>query len=218
MSDLLATATEGPDTMLDEAGVEALRASLRGPLLRPGEAGYDDARRIWNGMIDKQPGLIVRCSGVADVIEAVNFARAHQLLVAVRGGSHSAAGHATCDGGIVIDLSPMKGVRVDTGARTAQAQAGLTWAEFDRETQALGLATTGGTVSNTGIAGLTLGGGLGWLMGKHGLACDNLLSADIVTADGGANVEWDGGAFATSVVVSVRPVVDGVGASNGGRQ
>jgi FAD/FMN-containing dehydrogenase len=184
MADVGLIATTGTETRLDDATIDAFRASLRGPLLRPGDGGYDEARRIWNGMIDKRPGLIAWCTGVADVIEAVNFARAHDLLVAVRGGAHSAAGLATCDGGLVIDLTPMKGVRVDLATRTAQAQAGLTWAEFDRETQALGLATTGGTVSNTGLAGLTLGGGLGWLMGKHGLACDNLLSVDVVTADG----------------------------------
>lgn len=174
----------GMATALGDAAVEALRANLRGALLRPGDAGYDQARRIWNGMIDRRPALIACCTGVADVVAAVNFARAHDLLVSVRGGSHSAAGHATCDGGIVIDCSPMKGVRVDPAARTVHAQAGLTWAEFDRETQAFDLATTGGTVSNTGLAGLTLGGGLGWLMGKHGFACDNLLSVDLVAADG----------------------------------
>ena len=184
MTDMGLIADAGTGTSLDEATVEAFRAGLRGVLLRPGDAGYDEARRIWNGMVDRRPGLIAWCTGVADVIEAVNFARSHNLLVAVRGGAHSAAGHATCDGGIVIDLTPMKGVRIDPVGRTVHAQAGLTWAEFDRETQAFGLATTGGTVSNTGLAGLTLGGGLGWLMGKHGLTCDNLLSVDVVTADG----------------------------------
>jgi hypothetical protein len=169
---------------IDEAAVRDLAAALRGPLLRPGDDGYDAARRVWNGMIDRRPALIARCTGAADVLAAVNFARATGLLVAVRGGGHNAAGHATCEGGLVIDLTPMKGIRVDPTARTAQAQGGVTWAEFDRETQALGLATTGGTVSNTGVAGLTLGGGEGWLMGAHGLSCDNLLSADVVTADG----------------------------------
>jgi FAD/FMN-containing dehydrogenase len=164
--------------------VQDFRASLRGQVLLPGDEGYEVGRKVWNGMVDKRPGLIARCVGVADVVSAVNFAREQDLLVAVRGGTHSAAGHATCDDGIVIDLSPMKGVRVDPTSGTVQAQAGLTWAEFDAETQAFGLATTGGTVSNTGVSGLTLGGGLGWLMGKHGLSCDNLLSADIVTADG----------------------------------
>jgi FAD/FMN-containing dehydrogenase len=139
---------------------------------------------VWNGNVDRRPALIARCSGVADVLEAVRFARDHDTLVAIRGGGHNAAGYGTCDGGLVIDLSPMKGMLVDPDARTARAQAGLLWREFDRETQAFGLATTGGTVSNTGVVGLTLGGGLGWLMGKHGLSVDNLLSADVVTPDG----------------------------------
>ncbi len=184
MAQLQVGDTRGADSVLDEEAVAAFRAGMRGPVIRPDDAGYDEARRVWNGMIDRRPALIARCTGVADVIDAVNFARDNDLLIAVRGGSHSAAGLAICDGGIVIDMSPMKGVRVDPVAGTAQAQTGLTWAEFDHETQALGLATTGGTVSNTGIAGLTLGGGLGWLMGKHGFACDNLVSADVVTADG----------------------------------
>jgi FAD/FMN-containing dehydrogenase len=170
--------------MLDTAAVAALQSRLRGVLLSASHADYDQARKVWNGNINRRPALIARCSGVADVIEAVNFARANQLLVSVRGGAHNAAGHATCDGGIVIDLTPLKGMRVEPGSRTARAQAGVTWAEFDRETPAFGLATTGGTVSNTGIAGLTLGGGEGWLPGQYGLSCDNLLSADVVLADG----------------------------------
>jgi FAD/FMN-containing dehydrogenase len=157
---------------------------VRGDVLEMADVGYDEARKVWNGMIDKRPAVIARCAGVADVIEAVNFARTNDLLVAIRGGSHSAAGLAVCDDGLVIDLTRMKGARVDPVARTVQAQAGLLWADLDRETQAFGLATTGGTVSNTGVSGLTLGGGLGWLMGKHALACDNLLSVDLVTADG----------------------------------
>jgi|SRR5579859_90216 len=164
--------------------VSELRARVRGEVLAAADAGYDDARKIWNGMIDKRPAVIARPTGVGDVIEAVNFGREHGLLVAVRGGSHSAAGLAMCDDGLVIDLSRMKGMRVDPAARTVQAQAGLLWADLDTETQAFGLATTGGTVSNTGVSGLTLGGGLGWLMGKHGFACDNLISVDLVTADG----------------------------------
>lgn len=176
--------TRVAETVLDEADVQALRECIRGAVIRPTDDGYDDARKIWNGMIDRRPGVIVRCSGVSDVIDAVNFAREHALLIAVRGGSHSAAGHAMCDDGLVVDLGGLKGVRVDTRARTVQAQGGLLWKDLDHETQALGLATTGGTVSNTGIGGLTLGGGLGWLMGKHGFACDNVLSADVVTADG----------------------------------
>ena len=153
-------------------------------VLRQGDAGYDDARKVWNGMIDKRPALIARFTGVADVIDAVNFACTNDLLVSVRGGGHNITGNAVCDGGLMIDLSRMKGLRVDPIRRTARAQAGLTWGEYNRETQAFGLASTGGVISTTGIAGLTLGGGLGWLMGKHGLSCDNLLSADIITADG----------------------------------
>ena len=156
----------------------------RGPLLQPGDAGYDAARRVWNGAIDRKPALIARCTGPADVIGAVNFARANHLLVSVRGGGHNVTGNAVCDGGLMIDLSPMKGIRVDRARRTVQAQGGVTWGELDHETQAFGLATTGGQISTTGIAGLTLGGGLGWLMRRCGLVVDNLLSADVVTADG----------------------------------
>ena len=164
--------------------IDALRSGFRGELFRSGDSGYETARNVWNGNIDRHPGLVARCTGVADVQAAVNFARSEQLLTSVRGGGHSAPGYGTNDGGLVIDLGPMKGIRVDPAARTAWAQGGVLWRELDRETQAFGLATTGGTVSNTGIAGLTLGGGLGWLMGKHGLTVDNLLSADLVTADG----------------------------------
>jgi hypothetical protein len=164
--------------------LQELRGGLRGALLQPGEAGYDAARRVWNGSIDRKPALIARCTGPADVIAAVNFARANRLLVSVRGGGHNVTGNAVCDGGLMIDLSPMKGVRVDPPRRTVRAQAGVTWGELDHETQAFGLATTGGQISTTGIAGLTLGGGLGWLMRKCGLVVDNLLSVDVVTADG----------------------------------
>ena len=174
----------GHAPVLGEATLGDFQASLRGALLRPGDDGYDVARRVWNGMIDKRPALIARCAGAVDVITAVQFARSHDLQVAVRGGGHNVAGHAVCDDGLVIDLSPMKGIRVDPMARTARAQAGVTWGEFDRETATFGLATTGGLISTTGIAGLTLGGGIGWLMRKYGLACDNLLSVDIITADG----------------------------------
>ena len=170
--------------MLDSAAVSGFAEGLRGDVLQPGDEGYDAARMVWNGMIDKHPALIARCAGVSDVISSVHFARRNGLLVAVRGGGHNVAGNAVCDGGIVIDLSPMNGIRVDPIARTARAEAGATWGHLDHETQAFGLATTGGTVSTTGIAGLTLGGGLGWLMGTQGLACDNLLSADVITADG----------------------------------
>jgi FAD/FMN-containing dehydrogenase len=169
---------------LEEAAVQELAASLRGELVRPEDDGYDTTRAVFNGMIDKRPAMIVRCVGTSDVVQGVSFARTHDLLVSVRGGGHSVAGNAVSDGALMLDLSPMKGIRVDPVRRTAQAQAGLTLGEFDHETQAFGLATTLGVVSVTGIAGLTLGGGLGWLNGKHGLACDNLLLADVVTADG----------------------------------
>ena len=145
---------------------------------------YNAVRQVWNGLIDRRPALIARCTGTADVIAAVNFGRTHNLLVSVRGGGHNVAGAAICDGGLMIDLSLMKGIHVDSWRRTARAQAGVTWGDLDHETQAFGLATPGGVVSTTGIAGLTLGGGLGWLRSKHGLACDNLISVDIVTASG----------------------------------
>jgi FAD/FMN-containing dehydrogenase len=170
--------------VLDEATVQGFKTSVRGLLLRAGDVGYDEARTIWNGMIDRRPALIIRCAGVADVIHAINFARTHHLLLSVRGGGHNVAGNAVCDGGLMIDMSPMKSVRVDPATHTVRAEAGLTWGEFDRETQAFGLATTGGIISTTGIAGLTLGGGIGWLMGKYGLSCDNLRSVDMVTASG----------------------------------
>ena len=184
MVDLRVTTITGVDSVLKEAVVEEFKGSLRGALLRPGDGGYDDARSLWNGMIDKRPTLIARCTGVADVIDCVNFGRTNNLLVSVRGGDHSAAGNAVCDGGLMIDLSLMDSVDVDPAKRTARAGGGTRWRDFDRQSQAFGLATTGGTNSDTGIGGLTLGGGLGWLAGKHGLACDNLLSAGIVTADG----------------------------------
>ncbi len=160
---------------IKEAAVAAFKAGLRGQLLRPGDDAYDGARKIWNGMFDRRPALIARCAGTADVVSAVNFARDQGLQVAVRGGGHSFPGHSVCNGGLIIDLSPMRGIRVDPAARTAQAQPGAKWIDFDHETQAFGLATTGGTASDTGIAGLTLGGGLGWLSSKHGLTVDNLL-------------------------------------------
>ena len=163
--------------------MEGFKSNLRGEVLCPGDQGYDEARKVWNGMVDKKPSIIARCAGVADVINSVNFARTNNLLVSVRGGGHNIPGNSVCDGGIVIDTSQMKSVRVHPVGRTARAEPGLTWAELDHEAQAFGLATTGGTVSETGIAGLTLGGGIGWLGGKHGLTCDNLLSVDIVTAD-----------------------------------
>jgi FAD/FMN-containing dehydrogenase len=164
--------------------VLALRESLRGDMLQPGEPEYDTTRGIWNGMIDRRPRLIVRCHGVADVIAAVNFARDHALLVAVRGGGHGVAGHAVCDGGMMIDLSGMRAVRVDPGARRAWVQGGATWGDVDCETTAFGLATPGGLISTTGVGGLTLSGGVGWLRGTAGLCVDNVVSADLVTADG----------------------------------
>src|SRR5215207_10933842 len=167
-----------------EALVERFGSRLRGKLLRPGDAGYEEARLIWNGLIDKQPALIARCAGVADVIDSVNFARENDLLVAVRGGGHNVAGNAVADGGLVIDLSPMKGIRVDPERRTTRAEGGATLGDIDRETQVFGLATPLGVVSKTGIAGLTLGGGIGWLRRKYGLSSDNLVSVDLVTADG----------------------------------
>ena len=161
-----------------------VRRQVRGAVLAPGDAGYDDVRRVFNGRVDRRPAAVVRCAGTADVLAALRFARDEGLPLAVRGGGHSAAGHGVCDGGVVIDLSPLKGVRVDPARRTVRAQAGLTWSELDHETQAFGVATTGARISSTGIAGVTLGGGYGWLMRRHGLAVDNLLSADLVTADG----------------------------------
>jgi hypothetical protein len=164
--------------------IERLRTRFRGALLRPGEEGYDETRRVWNGAIDRRPALIARCAGADDVAEAVRFARDRDLLVSIRGGGHAVAGHGVCDGGLMIDLSLMKAVHVDPTARTVRAAGGLLWSELDRATQQFGLATTGGIISHTGIGGLTLGGGLGHLMRKHGLTVDNLLGADIVTAEG----------------------------------
>jgi FAD/FMN-containing dehydrogenase len=177
-------AAEAAERPVREADVRALRERLRGELLAPGDAGYEQARALWNGAIDGHPGLIARCKGAADVVAAVRHAREGGLAVAVRGGGHNVAGTATCDGGLVLDLSAMKGVQVDPAGQTAWAQPGLLWGELDHETQAFGLATTGGIVTHTGIAGLTLGGGIGWLMRRDGLTCDNLLAVDLVTADG----------------------------------
>ena len=164
--------------------VDALKREFRGEILTPTSPGYDDARRIWNAMIDRRPGAIAQCTCVEDVVAAVRFAAREGLHPAIRGGGHNAAGLATVDDDLVIDVSPMKRISVDPLSRTAVAEAGLTWGEFDRATQEHGLATTGGLISTTGIAGLTLGGGVGWLMGQCGLTCDNTLAYDIVTADG----------------------------------
>src|SRR3984885_1396451 len=171
--------------VLGEATVQELREAIHGSVLRADEEGYAEACRIWNGAFDeRRPAVIVGASGAADVIAAVGFARSNDLAIAVRGGGHSIAGFSSCDDGIVIDLSAMRSVRVDPGARRAYVGPGAVWGDVDHETQAHGLATTGGLVSTTGVAGFTLGGGIGWLMRKHGLACDNLISADVVTADG----------------------------------
>jgi FAD/FMN-containing dehydrogenase len=157
---------------------------FRGRLITPDHADYDIARAVWNGAIDRRPRMIARCIGTADVVAAVRYARDHDLEIAIRGGGHNVAGTAVCDDGIVIDLSAMRAVRVDPADRRARVQGGALWGDVDHETQAHGLATTGGIVSHTGVAGLTLGGGVGWLMRKHGLTIDNLLAADVVTADG----------------------------------
>ena len=178
------TTSQTSDTPALGATVQELRDALHGELVLPGDAAYEEARSVWNDMIDRRPALIARCADTSDVIAAVRFARTDGLTVAVRGGGHNVAGNATCEGGLVIDLSPMKGAQVDTDARTVRAQGGLTWGELDQHTQAVGLATTGGLVTSTGIAGFTLGGGIGWLMRKHGPACDNLIAAEVVTADG----------------------------------
>jgi FAD/FMN-containing dehydrogenase len=169
---------------LNPKTVELLREALHGGVVTPGDSAYDEARHVWNAHIDRYPAVIARCVGESDVVRAVEFARANDLTVAVRGGGHNVAGYATCDAGLVIDLSSMKGLRVDPARRTALAEPGLRLGEFDRQTQTAGLATPLGIVANTGIAGLTLGGGVGWLNGAYGLACDNLLSAHVVTADG----------------------------------
>lgn len=169
---------------LRDADVEAFKTRFRGPLLGPNDDGYERTRRVWNGMIDRRPALIARCAGAADVRAAVSFARERELPVSVRGGGHSVAGKAVCDGGVMIDLSLMKSIRVDATARTARVEPGVVWGEFDRETQAFGLATPGGLVSTTGIAGLALGGGQSLLTGMYGLTLDNLISADVVIADG----------------------------------
>jgi FAD/FMN-containing dehydrogenase len=170
--------------VVSDKRVEAFRTGLRGQVIRPGDPAYDEARRIWNAIIDKHPGIIARCSGVADVVDAVNFARENELLSAVRGGGHNVGGRALCDDGMVIDLSRMKGIHVDARNRTARVQAGATLGDVDRETHLFGLAVPMGVVSATGIAGLTLGGGVGWLVRKYGLTCDNVLSFDVVTAEG----------------------------------
>ena len=164
--------------------LQAFQAGIRGRLILPGDYTYDAARRVYNGSIDRRPALVVRPAGVADIIRTVNFARDARLDLAIRGGGHGVAGFATCDNGLVLDLSPMKSVRVDPRTQTARAEAGCTWGDLDHATHAFGMATPGGVISTTGVSGLTLGGGFGHLSRKYGLSCDNLISADVVTADG----------------------------------
>ena len=166
------------------ASLEQITATFTGRILQPADSGYDDARRVHNGLIDKRPAIIARCHGTADVADAVKLARTLNLEIAVRGGGHNVGGRGTIDSGLMIDLAPMKGIHVNSSTRTVRAQGGVLWKELNRETQLHGLATTGGVVGTTGIAGLTLGGGLGWLMPKYGLALDNLKSAEMVMADG----------------------------------
>lgn len=178
------TQTQTPPHPIGEATLAEFTSGLRGSAVRPGEEDYDRERSIWNGAHDAHPAVIVRCAGVADVISTVDLARSEGLLLAIRGGGHSIPGFSTVDGGLVLDLSGMKGIRVDPDRRTATAQAGCTWKDLDAETQRFGLAVTGGLVSSTGIAGFTTGGGIGWLTRKYGLASDNLIGADVVTADG----------------------------------
>src|SRR5881397_3874219 len=169
---------------LREDAIHDLARSLSGRLVLRDDPTYDEARTIWNRMIDKRPALIARCAGAEDVVTALRFARAHDVLISVRGGGHNVTGNAVCDGGLMIDLSPMKAAHVDPPLRTITAEPGLTWKDFDTATLRHGLATTGGIISSTGVAGLTLGGGHGWLMRKHGLACDNVSAVDVVVADG----------------------------------
>jgi hypothetical protein len=178
------TVSEDTTELRPEESIRAFRKKLAGIVLCPGDEGYEKTRHVWNGIIDRHPAVIARCASESDVIAAVNFARENQLLVAVRGGGHNVAGHGTCDHGLVIDLSLMKGIEVDPHHRLARADGGVLWKELDKATQVYGLATPGGLFSETGIAGLTLGGGFGWLRNKFGLSCDNLVSARVVMADG----------------------------------
>src|SRR4051812_21343708 len=169
---------------MESSSFQALQEKVRGQVITEDQADYDNARAVFNGMIDKRPAAILRVSQVADVIAGVNFARDTGMDLALRGGGHSAPGFGTCDGGLVVDFAGCRGVRVDPSAATARAEAGATWADFNHATGAFGLATTGGIIGSTGVAGLTLGGGIGYLARKYGLSCDNLESADVVTADG----------------------------------
>jgi hypothetical protein len=227
---LAETASAGRTSRFDDLG-----KVLRGELVTPASANYDTLRRVWNGMIDRRPAAIARCTGVADVMTVVKYARDHDIPVTVRGGGHHVAGKAVRDGALVIDLAPMQGMRVDPDKKRARAEGGLRWGAFDHETLAHGLHTTGGTVSVTGIGGLTLGGGLGWLMRKHGLSCDNLVGADVVTADGrflsanaseNSDLFWalrgGGGNFGVVTAIEYRlhdvePIVGGLAVYSGDR-
>ena len=171
-------------TTLQATAVEDLKGSFRGEILLPEDDGYDGARKIWNGMFDRKPAIIARCIGTSDVIDAVNFARDHNLTVSVKGGGHNSAGNAVCDDGIMIDLSLMRRVNVDKRKKTARVDGGALLGDVDTETQLHGLAVSAGIVSHTGVGGLTLGGGFGWISRKHGLSIDNLISAEVVTAEG----------------------------------
>jgi FAD/FMN-containing dehydrogenase len=183
-AEIAAVGLDGRQLTLTPADVADLRAGLRGELSTAGDAGYDEARRLWNAAFNRKPALIVRCVGAADVIHAVSFASAHGLLTSVRGGGHSLSGQSVCDGGLEIDLAPMRSVHIDPAAKTARVEPGTLIGQFDREAQAFGLATTAGTASDTGLAGLTLGGGFGRIGPKYGLTIDNLTGAEVVTADG----------------------------------
>src|SRR6266446_2025041 len=183
MTEVQFSGLKGGTIALSTDILTALRPQLRGSLCLPDEAGYDEARTIWNAMIDRRPGAVVRCGGASDVMGAVRLARDNGLLLAVRGGGHNISGNAVCEGGLLIDLSPMRSVRIDPKKRTARVEPGVTLGEFDKEAQAFGLATPLGINSTTGVAGLTLGGGFGWTTRKFGLTIDNLISADVVTAD-----------------------------------
>jgi len=184
MADSVVKTIDGDTRTLSSGALEAFRSGLRGQLRLPGEAGYDEARTIWNAMIDRRPAVVVRAAGAGDALHTVRLAAEHGLLLSVRGGGHNIAGNAVCEGGLMLDLSGMAAVRVDAGARRARVEPGARLADFDREAQAFGLATPLGINSTTGIGGLTLGGGFGWLSRKHGLTVDNLISADVVTAAG----------------------------------
>lgn len=176
-------ATDSATRGLDASVVEALRGAVAGTVFVPGDQTYDDARAVWNAMIDRRPAVIVRCRSATDVIAAVAFAGEHHLPVAIRAGGHNVAGHAVCDDGVMVDLSEMRGVQVDPERRRARVEGGALWRDVDREAQVFGLAVPGGLISDTGVAGLTLSGGIGWLRSRHGLSIDNLVAADVVTAD-----------------------------------